>query len=131
MAVRLPGLFSLLHVREHIEVGFRIVIEHAPSGRHIVAEGCCDKGRTGQEPSEPLGHLCQRVHQRLSLEQCATFRAEFIERVSHGMISERSVLSYTRSRTCASAVSGLTPALRRRSVNRPTLRQASPENATA
>jgi hypothetical protein len=70
-------------VRELIEVGFRIVIEHAPSGRHIVAEGFCDKGRIGQEPSEPFGHLRQRVHQRLSREQRATFRAEFIERVIH------------------------------------------------
>src|SRR6185436_14940808 len=99
MAVRLPGLFSLLHVREHIEVGFRIVIEHAPAGRHIVAKGFSDKGRIGQEPSEPLGHLRQRVYQWPSLEQRATFQAEFIEsvsigRVSHGAISERSVLSY-------------------------------------
>src|SRR4051795_902990 len=107
MAVRLTGLLSLLHMREHIEIGFGIVIEHAPSGRHIVAEGCCDKGRIAQEPSEPLGHLRQRLHQRPSLEQRATFQAEFIEsvsieRVSHEVISERSVLSYTRSRTCAS-----------------------------
>src|ERR1700704_2203725 len=114
MAVRLPGLFSLLHVREHVEVGFRIVIEHAPSGRHIVAEGFCDKGRMGREPSEPLGHLRQRVHQRLSLEERATFRTEFIERVSHGWSPNDLLFSYTRSQTCASAIPGLTPALRRR-----------------
>jgi hypothetical protein len=54
MAVRLPGLPPLLHVRKHIEVGFRIVIEHAPAGRRGFAEGLGDEGRIGQELPEPF-----------------------------------------------------------------------------
>ena len=54
MAVRLADLVALLHVREHIEVGFGIVVEHAPAGRRGVAEGFGDKGRIGQKPSESL-----------------------------------------------------------------------------
>ena len=73
-------------MREHIEVGLGIVVQHAPAGRHIVAEGFGDEGRIGQQPPEPLGHLRQRIRQRLGLEDRATFGAEFIERVSHGRL---------------------------------------------
>jgi len=47
MAVRLADLFSFLHVREHVEIGLGIVVEHAPARRHIVAEGRGDEGGIG------------------------------------------------------------------------------------
>jgi len=47
VAVRLAGLVSFLHVREHMEIGLGIAVEDAPAGRHIVAEGLGDERRVG------------------------------------------------------------------------------------
>jgi tripartite-type tricarboxylate transporter receptor subunit TctC len=71
-------------MREHIEVGFGIVVKNAPTGRQIVAERRADEGRICQQPRKPVGNLRERIRKRLRFEDCAAFPAEFIERVCHG-----------------------------------------------
>src|SRR5262245_24023820 len=104
MAVRLAGLVSFLHVREHVEVGVGIVVQDAPARRHIVAEDLGDKGGIGQKSREPVGDLRQSIGQRRCFEHRAALSAEFIERVSHGSLRSDPLSSYTNSQLCASAV---------------------------
>src|SRR5262245_1960099 len=100
MAVRLADLVSRLHMREHVEIGRGLVVEHATAGRHIVAEGLRDKVRIGQQPRQPIGDLCKRARQCLSFEQRARFRAEFIERIGHHRLPSRGAFLIHRKTLC-------------------------------
>src|SRR5262249_48186715 len=86
MAVRLARLAALLHVGEHVEIRFGIVMQDAFADRRIVVERLRDERWIDQQLREPLGDLRQRIVERLRLQEVLGVGVELVEGVGHGRL---------------------------------------------
>jgi ATP:corrinoid adenosyltransferase len=75
-------------MRQHIDVGVFVVRQCAAADRRVVGEGLGDELRILQQRRELLGHLWQRLVERLARgQQRMMIGAELIERVGHDLLS--------------------------------------------